>query len=113
MRIVTFIVRLVALDLTRSSVDLLLSNHPPRIDAQPAIRSLKHQARALITFQLPVQPSNGNAAELAPTWLPIRATMTDSSFITSKYRNGRNAFEIVVSVRKGDVLSIAADVCHR
>src|SRR5271167_4161810 len=113
MRIVTFIVHLVVLDLTRLSVDLLLSNHPPRIDAQPAILSLKHQAGALIAFQLPVQPSNGNAAEFAPAWLKICATMSDSSFIASKYRNGPNPLEIVVSVCKGDVLSIAADVCHR
>src|SRR5271167_1357750 len=113
MRIVTFIVHLVVLDLTRLSVNLLLSNYPTRIDAQPAIRSLKHQAGALIAFQLPVQPSNGNAAELAPVWLTIGATMSDSFFITSEYWNGRNALEIVVSVCKGDVLSIAANVCHR
>ena len=81
--------------------------------AQPAIRSLEHQAGALIAFQLPVQPSYGNAAELATVWLTIGATMSDSFFITSEYRNGRDALEIVVSICKGDVLSIAADVCHR
>src|ERR1017187_1604937 len=129
MGIVIFIVRVVALSPSsfrktpfhrsktkralRTSVDILRSNHPPRIYAQPAIRSLKHQAGVLIALQLPVQPSNGNAAELAPVWLTICAAMSDSSFITAKYGNGRNAIEIVVSVYKGDVFSIAADICHR
>lgn len=34
-------------------------------------------------------------------------------FLASKYWNGRNVLEIVVSVCKSDILGIAADICHR
>ena len=68
-------------------LDSFLLNVPCRILAKAAIRTKEHLAGLFVAFQLPVEQSNGDFAEIPAVRLRISAAVPDAIFVCAEGRH--------------------------
>src|SRR5688572_1094983 len=101
--------------LSQDSIEVCRARHPTRVDAKAAIFTAEHERRALVAFELPVQPSDGDARELAAAGAAVIAAVSNTALPCAKHRTAGacETIHVVLGIGKCDVGFIAADVGDR